>query len=134
MAPTKHIASCTATAAILILSFIKTGEGAEYPLFPHADKAVHAAMYFALAAAFCYDSRKSAYRGRPLASMLGCIVAALAIGAVTELGQEYLTDYRSGDIYDLLADAAGGVAGAATATYILVSKNKKRKKDSGHYA
>lgn len=127
MAKTKYLASVAITAAVLLLSFIKIKGGSEYPLFPHADKCVHAIMYFALTAAFCYDSREKMRRHRYMSYMLTCIGAASAIGIITELGQEYLTDYRSGDIYDFLADAAGSILGAVTATYIIRRNYKTTK-------
>lgn len=128
MAKTKYLASVAITAAVLLLSFIKIKGGSEYPLFPHADKCVHAIMYFALTAAFCYDSREKMRRHRYMSYMLTCIGAASAIGIITELGQEYLTDYRSGDIYDFFADAAGSILGAATAIYIIRRNDKTVKK------
>lgn len=127
MAKTKHLASFTMTAAVLVLSFIKTGGGLCYSLFPHADKAAHALMYFALTAAFCYDMREKMRRHKYISPMLTCMGAALVIGVLTELGQEYLTDYRSGDIYDFFADAAGCILGAATAIYIIRRKDKTLK-------
>ena len=115
MAKTKYLASVAITTAVLLLSFIKIKGGSEYPLFPHADKCVHAIMYFALT-------------HRYMSYMLTCIGAASVIGIITELGQEYLTDYRSGDIYDFFADAAGSILGAATAIYIIRRNDKTVKK------
>lgn len=114
------------TAAVLILSFAKIEGGPDYPLFPHADKAVHALMYFALTAAFCYDMREKMRRHKYISPMLKCIGAASVIGILTELGQEYLTDYRSGDIYDFFADAAGSILGTATAIYIIRRQSIKK--------
>lgn len=122
------MASIAVTAAVLTLSFIKIEGGAEYPLFPHADKAVHAIMYFVLSAAFCYDSREKMRRHKYMSPMLKCIGMASILGILTELGQEYLTDYRSGDIYDFFADAAGSILGAISATYMLRRNKTNRKK------
>lgn len=127
MHKTRYTASIAVTAAIIVLSFIKTGGGGEYDLFPHVDKAIHAIMYFTLSTALCYDLREKMRPDRYLPCMLTAIGAAMATGILTELGQEYLTTYRSGDIYDFLADTAGSIAGAATTTYILATRTKKRK-------
>ena len=72
-------------------------------MFPGVDKVVHFIMFATLAVALLFDlsrSKKATSAGR---------VMAVAGVAVDELLQECLTDNRSGEALDWLADA-GGVA------------------------
>ncbi|HRQ57852.1 MAG TPA: VanZ family protein [Azoarcus taiwanensis] len=66
----------------------------------HADKIAHFIAYFGLAALGLFVWPRHAFR---------VCVLLLAHGALVELAQS-LTDYRQGDIWDWLADAAGVAA------------------------
>lgn len=82
-----------------------TGQGV-----PHMDKAVHFGIFFGLcllAAAW----RVTRF-DRPRRAALTAVGLCLLYGAADELSQALLPS-RSADPYDLLADAAGAVAGAA---------------------
>ena len=71
------------------------------PLFPSSDKVVHLGLFLLLAAA-------ARWRFGALRRVL---VAVLVYAAVSELVQAVALDNRSGDVLDLLADAAGAVLG-----------------------
>ncbi|MDO4878123.1 MAG: VanZ family protein [Neisseria sp.] len=76
------------------------------PPFPHFDKAVHFAIFFAqfwlAARAFPEAGRRPPYRALAL--------AALLLAAATETAQWLFTATRSGDFYDAAADSAGAAA------------------------
>ncbi len=76
------------------------------PPFPHFDKAVHCAIFFAqfwlAARAFPADGRRPPY--------LMLTIAALLLAAATETAQWLLTATRSGDFLDAAADLAGAAA------------------------
>ena len=68
---------------------------------PGADKVVHALLFGLLAATarWRFGDRR------------GLLAAVLAYAAVSELVQALLLTERSGDLWDLLADAVGAVVG-----------------------
>ena len=68
---------------------------------PGADKVVHALLFGALAATARWR----------FGAATGVLAAVLAYAAVSELAQALLLSRRSGDLWDLLADALGAVAG-----------------------
>ena len=83
-------------------------------MFKHADKVIHFFMYFGVGAAiytdYCWLLRKTA----TIISVISVVVLAI----VTELGQTYLTETRSGDIFDFLCNIAGGITAMAVAPWI----------------
>lgn len=87
------------------LSSDPTGD-VELMLFPHADKLVHAIMFGGLTGAVAFDLRRS---GHALTRRLMLAVAAgvAVFGALDEFAQALLTEVRSGDEFDWLADLAG---------------------------
>ncbi len=95
------------TAVVLYLSFFSPPtEG--IPKIPHLDKVVHVGMYAALAGILWLEYL---YRYRHVfnlraVSLLAWLAPVLLSGLV-ELGQEYLTDNRSGDILDFCANMGG---------------------------
>ena len=83
------------------------------------DKVVHFAMFFPfpILAFLAYDkltgSVKSALIFAVVTFLAGCLLAA-----GTEIGQAYLTEYRSGDPTDFLADFLALLSGSIIATGI----------------
>lgn len=81
----------------------------DVPLFPGADKLIHAIMFGGLAGAIAFDyqradrSRDRLTRHEMLAICGACVVA----GVLDEIAQATLTAERSGDILDWFADCAG---------------------------
>lgn len=75
---------------------------------PHLDKLIHAIMMGGLVGAIAFDYKR-AERQRQLTFRFMSTVAAYVMAAciADELAQAYLTDSRSGDVLDLLADWAG---------------------------
>lgn len=108
--------------------------GAAYPQagFPAADKLVHVFLYGVLAGLCARPLARvgAAARARGMSGMSGpaLVLAAAALatfyGATDELHQRWVPG-RSSDLEDLVADAAGAVAGALVAALVL-----RRRRDS----
>ncbi len=69
----------------------------------HADKIIHAGVYFLFMAVIVYESRFSLTRSK----LLSLSVVPVVFGAIMELSQFFLTDFRSGSIADFLANILG---------------------------
>lgn len=99
------------TAAILYLTLaphpIDTND---MPLFEGADKLVHAIMFGAFAVVLLYDWNRHRASAPRTSLVLASGALAIVFGAAIEWMQAHLTTARSGDAWDLLADAVGVVA------------------------
>ena len=79
------------------------------------DKVVHLLMYAGFAFACLWGYRKQyvsndeAYRKK---AILLAVIISIAYGGLTEIMQEYLIPYRTGDWLDFLADSIGTIVGA----------------------
>lgn len=71
------------------------------------DKLVHVAMYLGTCSVFWAEYAKGKFRWGRLRLALVAGVFPIAMSGVIELAQEYLTDYRSGDWLDFLANSCG---------------------------
>ena len=83
--------------------------------FPFADKWIHGALFFLLAA-ISLLSRDS--KGELRRAILIILLACAAYGACLEWVQYSFTDERSGDLLDWLADLLGAMAGLAVAAML----------------
>lgn len=81
----------------------------DVPLFPGADKLIHAIMFGGLAGAVAFDYQRVDRGSNRLTRrvMLTVCVACAVAGVLDEIAQATLTAERSGDILDWLADCAG---------------------------
>ena len=130
----KRIVTCypfslIAVIVLLLLSFLKVGE----PIIvncPGADKWVHALMYFTLSMVFWFEWLRvhRVATGTLKRGFLFCVIVPIFMGGAIELGQEYLTLYRSGEWLDFAADAAGTLIAAVFALSVLVPVVKRFKK------
>jgi VanZ family protein len=75
-----------------------------------SDKLAHLSVYALLGALLAWPMDRPGRSGARLVMMAGA--AAAAYGATDELHQ-LLTPMRSAEVWDLVADAAGGLLGAA---------------------
>ena len=102
--------------AVILYATLSPDPTGEVPLmlFPYADKLIHAILFGGLTGAIAFDFRRS---GRMLTRrlMLSIAVAVAIFGALDECMQAVLTDVRSGDEYDWLADVAGIIVAYFTA-------------------
>lgn len=113
-------------AAVLFLCFGKFDSAPSIPwtLFGlPSDKLVHFCMFFPfpILAFLAYDkftgTRKSVVIFALITLAVGCTVAA-----ATEIGQALLTDYRSGDPTDFLADFLALLSSSLIATWLDIRK------------
>ena len=71
------------------------------------DKVAHCMMFFGLSSLILWEYKKR-HASENLRLLLPVAIAApLAYGALIEVLQGLLTDYRSADLFDFLADALG---------------------------
>jgi VanZ family protein len=110
-----------------LLFVLSSIPGAAFPQVPgwHADKLVHALLYFVLgflcARAFAATTRMT---GASLA--LVATLVATAYGVTDELHQ-LLTPRRSCDWRDVVADGAGALLGAGAAITVIAHSNRRGK-------
>lgn len=91
--------------------FLSSIPGRDFPqvrLFPNADKVVHAGLYFV----FCWLAhrafRSTSNKAVAELSLYLALVAAVVYGCSDEFHQLYVMG-RTADIFDMLADAFGGL-------------------------
>lgn len=95
----------------------------DLPLFPGADKLVHAIMFGFLSWMFCIDVCKMRQRPPGVCAIAVCAVSAGVIGAIIEFGQQFMGLGRSMENADLIAD----IAGALLAFLIILATRKRFK-------
>ncbi len=99
-------------AAILFLSLFNSPK-TRLDSISFIDKIAHVCMYGGLEVVIWFEYlRHHTGLNRTRIALLG-IVAPIALGGAMELAQALLTENRSGDWMDLIADAVGVMAGAA---------------------
>lgn len=102
-----YLPSIIVVATVIYLTcFPDPLHSARLPIFPHADKLVHAIMFGGVVAAFDFDYMRSR---RTLTSnaKLTILLSAILFGAATELVQHFADISRSGDLLDFIADCIG---------------------------
>lgn len=101
-----------ASAIILCIICITTlmpPSGVPSVSIPNIDKVVHALFFGALSTVFIFDASRYLKR-TGMNTYLACALASTIIGALIEIAQDAMGLGRSGDWYDLMADAAGAFA------------------------
>ena len=84
----------------------------DIPLFPGADKVVHALMILCLTGAMGLDRmRHSRDIDAPRVRLGGYALLAAAYGGLIELLQGWMDNGRGEDVYDFLADVIGAAIG-----------------------
>jgi VanZ family protein len=83
------------------------------------DKIVHVCMYAGLELIIWFEYLRHHAGLEKLKIILLGIVAPIILGALLEIAQDKLTDTRSGDWMDLVADALGVLIGAAVGYFAL---------------
>lgn len=88
------------------------------PLFPGADKLVHAIMFGGVASALMFDCMRQ--RGTlPYSFRIAALAVAIAMGGITELIQGIDVIGRSCDIYDFIADCTGALIAFVSAPPVI---------------
>ena len=116
-------------AGVLVLCF---GNFGSIPSAPHTllglptDKVVHFFMFLPYPfLAFLAFDRFTETLKTSLLFTLGTFVVGFQLALGTELGQAWLTDYRSGDSWDLAADMLAILTGCLIVLFLDVRKQKK---------
>ena len=117
-------------AAVLFLCFahFEQTPAIEWSLWGiPSDKVVHFCMFlpFPILAFLAFDRYTDSVRSTLLFSGITLLVGFLLAWG-TEWGQAHLTDYRSGDPLDLLADGTALVLSTLLVIYLGLRKQKKR--------
>ena len=114
----KYPFSLLVIAAIVFLSLFNPPE-TKLDTVSFIDKIAHVCMYGGLELVIWIEYlRHHASLDRVRIITLG-IIAPIAVGGVMELAQAFLTQNRSGDWIDLVADTVGVLAGAAIGYFLL---------------
>ncbi len=105
--------SALVLGVILYLTLANDPIGTEdIPMFPGADKLVHAIMMGGLVGAIAFDMQrrsKPRYVLRPIV-MWGIAVCVIAFGGLDEISQAAMGKGRSSDPLDFVADSVGAIA------------------------
>ena len=107
------------TVILTGVSIIERDSLPKVPIFPMRDKLAHFLAYFVLAVlwgAFWLRRKTPAFLNRFLPIML---VAAFIYGTIIEVLQGEITQSRSADVYDILANCLGMLVGSAAIFYII---------------
>lgn len=99
------------TALVLYLSFFPVPH-TELEDVPFIDKWVHIVMYGGYTLVMWIEYLRSHARIHFTRTLLGFVIAPVVLSGIIELLQEYCTTTRSGDWFDLLANALGIVLSA----------------------
>jgi len=93
------------TAGVLYASFAPPNTVAPpfWLQFPHADKCIHIAMYFGFALLLSLSS----FVQKETKKIRIELVISVLLGGLIEVAQGLLTNNRSADIFDFLANATG---------------------------
>lgn len=83
------------------------------------DKVAHCMMFFGLSSLILWEYKKRHARENLRLLLLIAFAAPLAFGALIEVLQGALTDYRSADLFDFLADAFGVLLAWTLARFFL---------------
>ena len=97
-------------AAILFLSLFNPPK-TRLDSISFIDKIAHVCMYGGLEIVIWFEYLRHHTALNPIRMVLLGIIAPIALGGAMELAQALLTENRSGDWMDLIADAVGVMAG-----------------------
>ena len=105
----KNIISIFVALVILYLSLTGSKTFDQVPLFniTFLDKVVHFGMYFTLMSVMIFENRKTIKNSN---HYIFLILIPIFYGLLMEILQLTITETRSGDLLDFLANAAGALA------------------------
>ncbi len=121
------IATYAYTLLIVYLSLAKIILGILPKTIPYTDKWAHMLAYLGLSALWClYIFYAKNYSATKVRVLLVFLVVVL-FGAFMEFLQYSLTDYRSMDIYDVIANTIGSLCGVPLYHLVIKFLNKNEK-------
>lgn len=95
-------------AAIVYLSLFRPSDDMQLPmLFEHMDKVVHFIMYAGLSFIIWYEFFRSHSGIKSIKAFIAMFIIPALFSGFMEYMQSKATDYRSGDIMDLLFNVLG---------------------------
>ena len=116
--------------AIIYLSLFRPSDDMQLPmLFEHMDKVVHFIMYAGLSFIIWYEFFRSHTKGMNIKLFLAIFLIPALFSGFMEYMQSKATDYRSGDIMDLLFNVLGIIFSniiCLTLFSYLLGKRKRR--------
>lgn len=106
----KYPFSILVLGLLLYLSFFDPSQH-QLPEVTLSDKIIHAVMYFGVTMIFWFEWMWNHRQERHLclSSLLLCFAFPVILGGLIELGQEYFTEVRNGDIWDFVANCVGAM-------------------------
>lgn len=122
----KYPLSLLVIAAILFLSLFNPPKTKLDPV-NGIDKVVHVCMYLGLELILWIEYLRHHENLNWVKILIFGIVAPIALGGLLEIAQMELTDSRSGEWADLLADTIGVLVGAAIGYFAIQTIFKKKK-------
>lgn len=115
----RHLFSTAFAILILWLSFSNPGtfSGMNLPHIPYLDKIVHACIYFTYTFILAIE-----YRDKLVSPIRYLVLSSLpfTFGLIIEILQTLLTNFRSGDIRDVVANTIG--IGSAMVSWMILKK------------
>ena len=93
------------------------------PVFPLQDKLFHA-LIFGMLGFLGVGAMKASMHGYKIRQVWGIVVLVTLYGVLDEFHQQFVPG-RTADIFDVMADMAGGMAGAWMMYYLLLKAGKR---------
>lgn len=94
---------------------------------PHMDKAVHFIFYFVAAILGSLYLREASKKTIALSrALIMSLAFTIIYGMILEVFQSTLTDYRSGELKDVLANSLGALCGVLLIKYLFSGKRQQK--------
>ncbi len=98
--------------AVLYLSLCRNVSSETWLDIPYLNKIAHCVMYMGLMGTFCFDIYRQKFSSpQTVKCILSGFVFVVILGVLLEILQSYVTEYRTGDMYDVIANVIGAVLG-----------------------
>ena len=113
------------SAIIIILLSIPGSDlpnEASFLNIPHFDKWVHFGIFTLFVVLWCWAVSLKKSRTKILKKFLLITIAGIALGYLLELVQKYFVPNRDYDMWDVLADSIGAVAGLLISIKLFIKK------------
>ncbi|MGC4234135.1 MAG: VanZ family protein [Niabella sp.] len=113
------------SAIIIILLSIPGSElpnEATFLNIPHFDKWVHFGIFTLFVVLWCWAVSLKKPQAKILKKFLLITIAGIVLGYLLELVQKYLVPNRDYDMWDVLADSIGAIAGLLISLKVFVKK------------
>lgn len=123
----RYKCSLMVVAVIVYLSFFKP-PSTSLGEITNFDKFVHACMYFGFCSVIWFEYLRSHTTLCPRRMALGGVVLPILFSGLVELGQKYLTLYRSGEWWDFASNTFGVFVALVGMLIVLAVRKKKARR------